>query len=365
MRLNHPLLIVVLALTIAMPSGAQVRKYSNAFLDIGIGARGLAMSNASVATVSDATSGFWNPAAMTRLTSNINVSLMHSEHFAGISKHDFGGVVVPFKDKQRFIGISMIRLGTDDIHQTLGVNFFNADGSINYDNIKSFSVADWAFLLSYAQKINKIKGLSVGGNVKIIYRNAGSFATAWGFGLDFSAIYDLKQWRLGVMAKDVTGTFNAWSFSFTEEEKQELVATGNIVPANSLEVTVPKFIFAAAYEVNIKDKFRILPELDFEMTTDGDRPFMPLRTNAVTFDPRFGLELNYLNIIYVRGGIGNFQTPTDETGEKVVTFQPTIGVGLKIKTFGLDYAFTDIGDQSYALYSHVISLSLGVNKKKP
>jgi hypothetical protein len=144
------------------------------------------MSSAQVATVNDATAGYWNPAAMTRVKNNINLSIMHSEYFAGIAKYDFGSFVVPMKDKQRFIGFSLIRFGVDDIPNTL--NLFEPDGSINYSNIKSFSVADWAFLFSYAQKIEKLNGLSLGGNVKIIYRNAGDFATAWGFGLDFSAI---------------------------------------------------------------------------------------------------------------------------------------------------------------------------------
>jgi hypothetical protein len=166
------------------------------------------------------------------------------------------------------------------------------------------------------------------------------------------------------MARDVTGTFNAWAFSFTEDEKQTLIETDNIVPENSLEVTVPKFIFGAAYEFVIKNKFRILPELDFEMTTDGKRN-VPIRTNLVSFDPRFGLELSYANVVFLRAGVGNIQKSTDdETGEKIVTVQPNIGIGLQIKTFSLDYAFTDIGDASDAPYSHVFSLNLGINKKK-
>ncbi|MFM7838808.1 MAG: hypothetical protein ACKO6K_04525, partial [Chitinophagaceae bacterium] len=43
---------------------AQFRKYSNEFLNIGAGARGLAMSGAQVASVKDGTSGYWNPAGL-------------------------------------------------------------------------------------------------------------------------------------------------------------------------------------------------------------------------------------------------------------------------------------------------------------
>ena len=318
------------------------------------------MASAQVASVDDATAGFWNPANLTYLENDINFSLMHAEYFAGIAKIDYGSFAVPLKGRQRFIGLSFLRFAVDDIPNTL--ELFEPDGSINYNNIKSFSVADYAFLFSYAQKL-PVEGLSVGGNVKIIYRLAGSFATAWGFGLDLSARYDIKNVRLGLMAKDITGTFNAWSFDFTDKEKEVLRATDNAIPENSLEVTVPKFIFGAAYDINIKDKFSILPELDFEITTDGKRN-VPIRTNVMSIDPRFGLELNYISIIYVRGGIGNIQKSTDDFGEKIVTFQPNIGLGIRIKNFQIDYAFTDIGDASDALFSHVFSLNLGINKKR-
>ena len=45
-----------------------------------------------------------------------------------------------------------------------------------------------------------------------------------------------------------------------------------------------------------------------------------------------------------------------------MTFQPNVGLGVGFKSFSLDYAFTDMGDQSVALYSHVISLRLHINK---
>ena len=43
---------------------AQFRKYSNEFLNIGAGARGLAMGSAQVASVQDGTAGYWNPAGL-------------------------------------------------------------------------------------------------------------------------------------------------------------------------------------------------------------------------------------------------------------------------------------------------------------
>ena len=54
-------------------------------------------------------------------------------------------------------------------------------------------------------------------------------------------------------------------------------------------------------------------------------------------------------------GVGNLQREQD-FGEESVTFQPNLGFGFVYKDISLDYALTDIGDQSTALYSNVFSL---------
>ncbi len=54
----------------------------------------------------------------------------------------------------------------------------------------------------------------------------------------------------------------------------------------------------------------------------------------------------------------------DFDDSKSFNVQPNIGIGLNLKSVYLDYAFTDIGDASVALYSHVISLRVVLNKPK-
>lgn len=352
-------LVLLLIIVFQLNAQSQVRKYSNEFLAIGVGGRALAMGNANVSLVNDVTAGYWNPAGLTRIQDDFQISVMHAEYFASIAKYDYGAFAAPLKDKDKVFGFSFIRLGVDDIPNTL--ELIEPDGTINYDNIKSFSVADYAFLTSYAQK-TKIKGLSIGGSFKLIYRTAGSFATAWGFGLDAGITYEIKDFRFGLMARDVTGTFNAWSFSFTEKEQLVLSQTNNIIPDNSLEVTVPRFIAGASYQFNIKNKFYILPSIDFEMTTDGKRN-VALKTNSVSFDPRFGLELNYLEIVYLRGGVNNIQKLTDEEGDSRTSFQPNVGVGIRIKSFDINYAYTRMTTEKNTLFTHAVSLNLGINRK--
>jgi len=341
---------------------AQVRKYSNEFLNIGVSARALGMSNAVVASVNDVTSGYWNPAGLNRITCDLQVGFMHSEYFAGIAKYDYGSISLPARDKSGRMALSIIRLGIDDIHNTLFL--IEPDGSINYDNVTSFSAADYAFIFSYAQPI-KWQNLHLGGNAKVIHRRAGNFARAWGFGFDFGAQWEKKRWRLGAMARDITTTFNAWSVNFTEEEQHILEITGNIIPDNDLELTVPRLILAAAWQHDLTERVSFISEVNVDMTTDGQRNVL-IPTKLFSFEPHLGVEFGYADVIFIRGGIGNIQRHLAETStDQVTTLQFNLGVGLKLKSFVIDYAYTDIGDQSQSLYSHVFSLRADITRKTP
>jgi hypothetical protein len=48
-------------------------------------------------------------------------------------------------------------------------------------------------------------------------------------------------------------------------------------------------------------------------------------------------------------------------GVEKVEFQPNIGIGFHYKGIQIDYALTDIGDQSAAIYSNIFSLKLDLD----
>jgi hypothetical protein len=240
MNINKLFLGLLLFLTINM-SDLVAQKYSNEFLSIGVGARAQALGNAIIASSSDVTSGIWNPAGLVspNASQNLQLGAMHSEWFAGVGKFDYLGVAMPFANEKRRLAFSMVRFGVDQIPNTLSL--YEEDGSINYDNITEFSAVDYAFFGSYAQRI-KMKGdahLSVGGNIKIVRRIIGTLANSWGFGVDLSGQYRKKNLSVGLVLKDITTTFNAWSFNFTEQEKEVLAITNNEIPISSVEQTAP------------------------------------------------------------------------------------------------------------------------------
>lgn len=338
---------------------AQTAKYSNEFLKIGVGARALGMSNAYVATADDVTSGYWNPAGLSQMTSDFQFSLMHSEYFAGIAAYDYGAFATRI-DSLSTIGFSFIRFGVDDIPNT--TQLIDAEGNIDFNRISSFSAADYAGLITYSRK-SPIQGLSYGANVKIIHRTVGDFATAWGFGFDLGAQYRKNKWAFAAMGRDVTSTFNAWSTNLDKKTEETFILTGNELPENSIEVTLPELVLGVSRAFVFGPKFGLRAELDLKNTFDGKRNTL-VKSDPLSIDPSLGIEATYDEVIYLRGGIGNFQVTTDIDGNRATTYQPNFGIGVKLKSIRIDYALTDIGDRSVALYSNVFSLRIDLNRKQ-
>lgn len=366
MKMNAVWLLIV-AFFLSLPTFAQFRKYSNEFLNIGAGARGLAMGSAQVASVSDGTAGYWNPAGLTSIKDKPQINAMHAEYFAGIGKYDYASIAIPTTGNKRVLGITALRFAVDDIMNTLFL--VEPDGSINYNNIQAFSSADYAFILSLAQKLKQTstKNLQFGVNAKIIHRSVGSFAKAWGFGIDAGLQYTKDQWHFGLAGRDITTTFNTWSFSFTEREKQALYLTNNDIPVKSTEMTAPRLIAGIARDVRVSKKVSLLAEANFDFTFDGRRNTV-ISSNPISIDPKLGLEANINHVFYLRGGINNFQQALkdgDTTNQKRVwIYQPSAGVGFRLQNVKIDYAFTNLANQSNPLYTHVFSLQLDLVNDK-
>lgn len=349
-------LLAILFLTVQIAlSQTSAPKYSNEFFNIGVGARSLGMSNASVANVNDVTAGYWNPSGLLKSKHDMEVGLMHSEYFAGIAKYDYLGFSKKLDDKSA-VGLSIIRFGVDDIPNT--TELIDKDGNVDYDRITTFSAADYGFLFSYA-RANIFKGLTGGANFKVIHRRIGDFAQAWGFGIDLSTNYQYKGWELAAVLKDVTTTVNAWSFNLSDEMKATFDSTGNVIPQNSTELTIPRLIVGASKYHEFNQKFDLLGEINFDFTFDGKRNSL-IGTNPVSIAPNLGFEFGYKKVVYLRAGIGNIQKVTQINYDKTLSVQPNIGVGLRVKNFYIDYALTDLGNTSVALYSNVFSVKYGI-----
>jgi hypothetical protein len=115
-RFKLPSYLPLLLVLIAAPP-AHATKYAGEFLKIPVGARAIGMGGAFTAVCDDATAAHWNPAGMIYLPYR-EVIFQHAEKFGSLLNHDYLGGVIPLArpgSKQGALGVSLVRLATDDV----------------------------------------------------------------------------------------------------------------------------------------------------------------------------------------------------------------------------------------------------------
>ncbi len=335
-------------------SGISQKKYSNEFLQIGAGARSLSLSKAVVASSANSSSIYWNPSLLVDLTES-EIEFMHASYFAGIANFDQISYAKKVNETDA-VGVMFLRFGVDDIMNT--ANLIDNEGNVDYNRIELFSAADYAFLFSYAKK-DLYKGFDVGGNMKIIYRQIGDFATSWGFGFDISTQKEFGKWKFGAISRDATSTFNSWMFNM-ENFEEVYFQTGNELPENSSEITLPSVQTGVSRRYNINEKFSAHSELDLDVHFDGKRNTL-WSNSRLSVNPHFGTEIRFKDLIAFRFGLGDFSRETDFQNEEYISVQPNIGLGFHFENIRIDYALTNLGDQSAGLYSNLFSLRYTLN----
>ncbi len=327
--------------------GFEFAKYAGEFLSTGVGARPLGMGGAFVALANDGTAGYWNPAGLVSLDYP-QIVLMHSERFKGEVKYDYLSVSFPYRNNKS-LGFSLIRLGIDDIADTrnawedygldgipntgdYGENNGVLDpGELNIDKITFFSNTDYAFFISYSKRQNET--LTYGGNIKIIKRAIGN-DNAFGIGFDIGIL--LKKWKrlsLGANLMDAVSTAVFWNTG-----KKELIS--------------PTLKFGLAYKIETKFfNGAILPLIDWDIRFENRKFAAQYNLGPISLDPHYGVELNFKNKVFLRGGYDDL---------KRVAF----GAGVKLPKLNIDYSFNSF-DNIYQLGdTHRISITLSIEEKK-
>lgn len=335
---------VFLFLLIASPCRGD--KYAGEFLKIGVGARALGMGEAFVAVANDASAPYWNPAGLVNLPQR-QVLFMHAEQFGDAINHDFISFAMPL-DEEGAIGVSVIRMGVDNIPVTAGIRpkadedvgedgiagtGDNGEGNGKFDPGEPFilrlhqdeilwkSDAEYAIMFSYARRLSD--RLSLGGNFKMVTQRLLGLASSFGVGLDAGVLYRAsKEVTLGLRAGDFTTTRLFWDTGARETIRPTLIPGVSY----SREIPAIRGSLTAAFDARIA----------FE-GNDGSQ----LEGESMSADLRPGLEYWFKNTLAARVGA---------SGDRV-----TAGFGLRYGGFGADYAFVGHEDLDN---SHRVSLSV-------
>jgi hypothetical protein len=325
-------------------------------MSIGVDAAALGMSNAVTGHTGDVNSGYWNPAGLMQIE-NSEASVMHASYFANIAQYDYAAYAKKI-DNQSAWGISLIRFGVDDIMNT--TQLIDTQGNIDYNRISLFSTADYGLTFSYARQPRFIEGLSYGVNAKVIRRVIGDFASSWGFGFDAGLQYEHDDWHYGLMVRDITTTYNVWAI---DEDKynsiKDAVSGQNQELPENTEITLPKAQLGIAKKFDFHYDYTLVAAVNLNMQFARTNDM--IASEMVSVDPALGFEFGYTDLVFLRAGMGNFQKVEQLDGSKKVNFQPNIGLGFKYKGIQVDYALTDLGDQSAALYSNIFSVKVDLS----
>ena len=352
------LILLIFLITFSFTKAQTIRKYSNEFMNIGVDARAFGMANAMVAHTKDVNSGYWNPTGLLKIEDS-EASLMHANYFANIAQYDYAAYAKKIDDRSAW-GASIIRFGVDDILNT--TELIDASGNIDYNRISLFSTADYGFTFSYARKL-PVQGFQYGVNAKVIRRIIGNFASSWGFGFDLGLQFEKNDWQLGLMVRDITTTYNIWNINEKEFQKIKDAQTLNPLQNQDLpessEITLPKVQFGVAKKHEFHNETSLLASANLNMQFQQTNDL--ISTSFASIDPALGFEYGYNNLAFLRAGFGNFQKIQQIDGSKKLGFQPNLGVGFQYKGIAIDYALTDLGNQSAALYSNVFSLRVDLS----
>jgi hypothetical protein len=280
-------LLPVLAVGL-LPGAARaqkVAKYGADFLSGGVGARALGMGGAAVALVQDVTAGYWNPAGMSMMQYP-EFAYMHAERFAGEVSFDYGSAAFPINSRSS-VGISFFRSGVNDIKNTLDAWDTERDQPKPDPEgyFTSFSAADMAFFTSYARSFGERFSFGVTG--KIIRRNIGDFADAWGYSFDVGVQYRTERMLLGLNIQDVSTMLQSWSVNqgalgnISEVFGQEL-------PSGGTELVLPVARLGSGLILPMGAN-RLVFGVDLDMAFDGQNAFVA-NIGDISFHPRLGTE---------------------------------------------------------------------------
>ena len=329
--------IFILLLIVYMCNlGFTKTKYAGSFLELGVGARALAMGGANVALSNDAFGAYWNPSGLAFL-SNYQAAAMYANGFNRLEKHNFASIAVPVFGGAT-IGLSWIRLSVDDIPRYLDLipsttTFDQRYGDellqYRYPANGTFGSASDAYIITFAkyQKIMLDLGwqyfefpidFGYGFNFKVLNESLDD-KTGSGIGVDLGIILKIQMVDVfndenygdlvfGINAQDIVGTKITWDTDSKQKDEIER-----------------NFKYGVAYQQPLNFiNSQLTGAFDFDTRYSGSG--------------HFGFEFLYDSMLAVRIGSNrsNFTT----------------GAGLLIWKLKFDYAYQDhdLGD------SHRISV---------
>ena len=327
------LFTIILGFSVLSFSQTKVGTTAANFLTIPIGPRATGMGSAFVAVSDDATSAFWNPGGLSRLTRN-ELTFSYTEWLV---KTKLNYIALAYKlDENNAIAISINQLdyGEEEITTELEQN-----GTGEY-----WKAQDLAVGLSYAS--NLTDRFSIGGTVKYITQSIWN-ESASAFAVDVGLLFNtpLDGLRLGM---------NISNFGTEMQlDGKDLLLAADIDPTNTgnnstISSTLETESWPLPLVFSVGLGYDIVNASDWRWIIAADA-LVP--NNQSTYFNQ-GTELIWNNIVSLRVGYTALNKEDAEEGL-------TAGVGLQYDFGGffakVDYSYTDFG-----IFNEISRVSISV-----
>lgn len=304
------------------------------FLNIAIGPRAVSMGGAFVATASDVSALYWNPAGASRTETN-EAMFTHSNWFADIN-YNWAGAML-YLEGVGTIGMSVTYLDYGDIEVT---TLSEQDGTGQF-----FTASDMSLALSYAY--NLTDRFSIGGNVKYIQQKIWN-SSASSIALDLGVLFlsDIYGLRIGAAITNFGGEMTM--------DGKDLLVQHDIDPNNAgnndqilAKLQTDDFPLPLTFKIGLAMDLVDLDNHRFTLAADALHP------NDNSESVNVGAEYLFYNIIAFRVGYKSLFLDNTEEGF-------TAGFGIKYNfNPGLGIRF-DYAYQNFGILDNTQHFSMGI-----
>jgi len=301
---------------------ARIGTAAGVQVEVPVGARGMAMAGADVASVQGLEALYWNPAGLGALSSKAAANLSTMRIFNDIKVNYLG--IAAAAGKLGTIGFSIKAFDFGDIPVTTNNDMDGESG-------QTFSPTFLTTGLTYAKRLTDV--ISVGITGKLILESLeGASATAGAFdiGIQYHQLGGINGLLLGVALKNI-GTniqYHGSGMLVQAQDAGSAITDFRELPtaSHNLPATIE---LGLAYRYDIAESSTLMAAGNFQNENFGD--------DAI----KFGLEYMYSDFVALRGGY--LMNQNVDSDAQLYSF--TAGIGLRTTVgntnLGFDYAYRD------------------------
>ena len=305
------------------------------FLNVGMGARAIAMGGAYVSMANDATALFWNPAGLANMTTSEAV-FNHSEWIADIN-FDFAGLALNLGNLGSF-GLfgNFMTIGEMDVTTEL-----YPDGTG-----QRFNSGSYAMGVSYARALTD--RFAIGANVKFVHEYIMN-SSANGIALDIGTTFttQFRGLRLGAAISNFGTKMRMGGRDLLVQHDTDPLREGNNDKVNANMAT-------DAYEMPLF----LRVGMSYNVLQDTEKHALWVAVDAVHPSDNvemvnIGGEYAFDNMFFLRGGYASLFSKDAEQGL-------TLGGGLRYSFAGRMTLKVDYAYEAFGRFDYIQKFTLGI-----